>query len=58
MQDNAGWGYAEYNHVGVSFTLSQWYYVEIEFMKGTLVEGRLYDSTGTTLVMDGGATLG
>jgi len=50
MQDNASFGYGEFAEVGVGFTLSQWYYVEIEFLKGTTVEGRLYDATGATLV--------
>ena len=50
MQDNASWGYDEYSYVTVAFSLSQWYYLEIEFLKGTEVEGRLYEADGVTLV--------
>jgi hypothetical protein len=33
-----------------TYTAGKWYFVEVEFLTATSVEGRVYDSDGTTLL--------
>ncbi|MCG8418195.1 MAG: hypothetical protein MJE77_09665 [Proteobacteria bacterium] len=49
FQNNANWGFQQLNRSSHTFR-EQWYYVEIEFLGGGEVLGRLFDEDGETLL--------
>jgi hypothetical protein len=50
FQDNVGWSFMELTTMPFTYTAGKWYFVEVEFLTATSVEGRVYDSDGTTLL--------
>ena len=50
MQDNASWGYTEFEMTTISAAASHWYLMKTTIGAGGSVTGTLYDSDGTTLL--------
>ncbi len=50
VQQNSGFGYLDVAATPFTYTLNQWYKLEVEFVSSTSITGRLYDSTGTTVL--------
>jgi len=50
FQENAGFGYSELSSSSTSIASGTWYLMEVEFLGGGSVVGRLYASDGTTLI--------
>ena len=46
FQENVSYSYTDVATVGYAFNNNTWYYGEVEFLGGTSVVGRLYDSSG------------
>jgi hypothetical protein len=50
LQQNSGYGYSDVASTPFSYTPGVWYRMEVEFLGGGSIEGRLYDSSGTALL--------
>lgn len=50
FQDNAGYLFTDLTSVPQSYTAGAWYRMEIEFLAGNAVIGRLFSADGTTMI--------
>ncbi len=50
FQDNPSFGFTELTVQPFTFTAGRWYFIEIEYLGGTMIEGRVYDEDGVTLL--------
>ncbi|MCZ7606712.1 MAG: hypothetical protein M5U25_11720 [Planctomycetota bacterium] len=50
IMNSANWGYTIVATTAHTYSLSQWYKLEVEWTSSTAVIGRLYDSSGSTVL--------